>query len=190
MAARKRYKRNRKDMLAQNRTRTHKKRAYLTAYLEEHPCVDCGEEDTKVLEFDHVKKGKLFTISRGYRRYGMKKIKAEVKKCVVRCANCHKRKTAHVENSYRVVKGSTSFLTLAQKKVIRYLRAHPCTDCGEDDITVLEFDHVRGERQFCIGGVVSHAKWEDVEREIKKCEVRCRNCHKLRHKELFKRKEE
>ena len=30
-------------------------RTMLFAYLSQHPCVDCGETDAHVLEFDHVK---------------------------------------------------------------------------------------------------------------------------------------
>lgn len=65
-------------------------------YLKEHPCVDCGESDLVVLDFDHRDETqKLFNIAMGVRRgYGWAKISAEISKCDVRCANCHRRKTA------------------------------------------------------------------------------------------------
>jgi hypothetical protein len=58
--------------------------------------VDCGETDIVVLEFDHVGEAgsKQFNISDATRfGYGMAKIKAEIAKCEVRCANCHRKKT-------------------------------------------------------------------------------------------------
>lgn len=65
---------------------------YLYEYLLEHPCVDCGEVDPIVLEFDHVRGKKLYgvTLMVGISR---KKVDAEIAKCEVRCANCHKRRT-------------------------------------------------------------------------------------------------
>lgn len=67
-------------------------------YLEAHPCVDCGERDIIVLEFDHVRGTKKHTISQmvcGTGGFSWKSIKEEINKCDVRCANCHGRKTAH-----------------------------------------------------------------------------------------------
>lgn len=71
-------------------------RAYINNYLKAHPCTDCGETDPIILEFDHVGEAgtKKFNISDATRRgYGMNKIKAEIEKCEVRCANCHRKKT-------------------------------------------------------------------------------------------------
>lgn len=68
---------------------------WLLAYFAEHPCIDCGEDDPVVLDFDHRDgEQKDAEISRliGLRRY--KAAKAEVAKCDVRCSNCHRRRTA------------------------------------------------------------------------------------------------
>ncbi len=68
-------------------------REWLFAYLQEHPCVDCGEPDPIVLEFDH-RGDKAFNIGEAVRlSFGLARVQAEVEKCDVRCANCHRRKT-------------------------------------------------------------------------------------------------
>lgn len=70
-------------------------REYVWSYLKQHSCVDCGESDIVVLEFDHVRGIKeqniSFMVTKGY---GLDAIKEEMLKCEVRCANCHRRVTA------------------------------------------------------------------------------------------------
>lgn len=65
----------------------------LVDYLREHPCVDCGEDDVLVLEFDHLE-DKLFGIGAAFRDRPLQAILAEMAKCEVVCANCHRRRTA------------------------------------------------------------------------------------------------
>lgn len=62
-------------------------------YLIHHSCVDCGETDPIVLEFDHIK-NKLMAVSKLISYGSIINIKKEIEKCEVRCANCHRRKTA------------------------------------------------------------------------------------------------
>jgi hypothetical protein len=64
-------------------------------HLMEHPCVDCGEGDIVVLDFDHVESGKRSDVSSLIgKTKNWAEVAAEIAKCVVRCANCHRRKTA------------------------------------------------------------------------------------------------
>jgi hypothetical protein len=75
--------------IARNRIRTH-----INTHLRAHPCVDCGEANIIVLEFDHIGDDKHFSISDAVRHgYSMTKLKNEIAKCEVRCANCHRKKT-------------------------------------------------------------------------------------------------
>jgi len=63
-------------------------------YLATHPCVDCGEGDPLILEFDHVQGVKRAPVANLLRACAWPAIAAEIEKCEVRCANCHRRKTA------------------------------------------------------------------------------------------------
>ena len=73
--------------------------ALLLDYLLKHPCLDCGESNPLVLEFDHVRGIKTKDISCMIQeKWSWKAIEAEIAKCVVRCANCHRRKTAYEQN--------------------------------------------------------------------------------------------
>lgn len=98
------YQKNRdyylKKALARNNEKREEIRAYIWAYLEKHPCVDCGESDPIVLDFDH-KKDKIAAVSTIQKDHNLKKIEQEINKCTVRCANCHRRKTAKEFNWYK-----------------------------------------------------------------------------------------
>ena len=251
-------------------------RIKLFAYLSEHPCVDCGETDVTVLDFDHrdpsTKKREVTVIAL---QKPWKFVAAEIEKCDVRCANCHRRRTgiqlgwtvhvvsAHDERgtpkrSDDVQVGSDLMagasgplrrcskckrdLPLAQfgvkeKKTERlrtwcreccrtYGREHysrnkgdylarkkrnerhrvnnrrhrdrrralarsvmegrSCIDCGESDPRVLEFDHRDGEiKEAEVSRLIASRRWDMVDREIAKCDVRCANCHRKRTARQF-----
>lgn len=79
-------------------------RQYVWDYLKEHPCVDCGEPNPVVLEFDHRNpEEKETNVSNLISRYSFKRLLAEIEKCDVRCANCHRKKTAIDRKYYKDV---------------------------------------------------------------------------------------
>lgn len=67
--------------------------AWLFEYFQTHSCVDCGESDPLVLEFDHLA-DKRFDVAVGMRRKPWADVLAEIAKCDVVCANCHRIRTA------------------------------------------------------------------------------------------------
>ena len=95
---RKHYQRNPayyKAKAHKNEAAPKRRRQYVWDYLLEHPCVDCGEQDPVVLEFDHVNPSdKVQSVSNLISRYTLSILITEINKCEVRCANCHRRKTA------------------------------------------------------------------------------------------------
>lgn len=64
--------------------------------------------------------------------------------------------------------------------ILDYLERHPCIDCGNADVTILEFDHRNGSRkEFNISDAMTRqTSPERLMREIRKCDVRCPNCHR------------
>ncbi len=68
----------------------------LVEYLLENPCVDCGETDLLVLDFDHRDRATKRMAVGSLVRYGSwTNLEVEIAKCDVRCANDHRRRTAH-----------------------------------------------------------------------------------------------
>jgi hypothetical protein len=59
------------------------------------PCVDCGiRYPTWVMQFDHVRGTKDFTLANArIHGYSLQKIRDEIAKCEIVCANCHAQRT-------------------------------------------------------------------------------------------------
>lgn len=56
-----------------------------------------------------------------------------------------------------------------------------CADCGyRTHHAALEFDHVRGDKKYSVGGMVYSASLTKIKEEIRKCDVVCANCHSIR----------
>ena len=74
--------------------------AWLLAYLIARVCVDCGASDVRVLEFDHLG-DKVADVSRLVQGASLDRVRAEIAKCDVVCANCHKIRTRARLGDYR-----------------------------------------------------------------------------------------
>ncbi len=76
---------------------------FVVNFLKNHSCIDCGETDLIVLEFDHVRGTKKNSICEMVlNTVSIKTLKEEINKCDIRCANCHRRKTAR-ERNYKIL---------------------------------------------------------------------------------------
>ena len=77
--------------LIRNKKQNHKNRKYIAFIKSLSECVDCGEDNTIVLEFDHVRGVKKNNVSdMANQSYSFRTIQKEIDKCEVRCANCHR----------------------------------------------------------------------------------------------------
>ncbi len=103
------------------------------------------------------------------------------------CRNCHGEsvKTYLDNNRQSFNKKQAEQRERKRRKLYEYLCLHPCVDCGEDDVTVLDFDHLRDKKHTISSLIVSKRCWLYVLKEIEKCEVRCANCHRKKTAEAF-----
>lgn len=66
-----------------------------------------------------------------------------------------------------------------RREFVRDAKEVPCMDCGvEYPHYVMEFDHIRGEKSFNLGG--TNGSLERLQAEIDKCDIVCANCHRVR----------
>ena len=65
-----------------------------------NPCTSCGETNPIVLEFHHLDpKTKRNDVSNmATHGYSVESIEKEIEKCIILCANCHRKKTAKQQN--------------------------------------------------------------------------------------------
>ena len=93
------HKRNapsRRKKIAENRkVRVLAAREHVKNYLSTNPCMNCGESNPIVLEFDHVRGTKKNNISDLVcDGFSVDVIQVEIDKCDVVCANCHRIRTS------------------------------------------------------------------------------------------------
>jgi hypothetical protein len=127
-------------------------------------CTKCGE--VKPLEaFPPVRRGEP-------------KLQTWCRDCFAAYGAEYYRKNREAQKA-RLLRNATARRNDNRLCAIAYLRTHPCVDCGEMDIVVLQFDHLRDKKVDVARMINSGSTWEAIEREIGKCEVRCANCHRL-----------
>jgi hypothetical protein len=87
--------------------------AFVHQHLAEHPCVDCGNADIRVLEFDHLgdKTWNISVMLNG--GYPPSLIASEIAKCDVVCANCHRIRTYSRGGSWRIEAEAARLLAAA-----------------------------------------------------------------------------
>jgi hypothetical protein len=100
------YVKTKNNYLDRQRRNRDRNKKIVCDYLKTHPCVDCNESDIVVLQFDHKnpsdKKNVKDGISKGINdKWSIKKLKKEIEKCDVRCANCHIKRHAKENSSYK-----------------------------------------------------------------------------------------
>jgi hypothetical protein len=101
-----------------------------------------------------------------------------------KCRSCNKEyQEKWYKNNSRKHKDRVNEARKENKEKLRnhifeYLSKNCCNTCGEKDILVLEFDHL-SDKSFNISeAIASSFSLTRLEKEIKKCQVLCANCHR------------
>src|SRR5207302_6595194 len=107
-------------------------RRLLQDYLRSHPCVDCGETDIVTLQFDHRDRAtKRKEVALLVVQTAWSIVQTEIAKCDVRCANCHRRRTA-LQLGWRRLDGARTSVraTLIEAEIFpRKSGVRLCTGC-------------------------------------------------------------
>jgi protein-arginine kinase activator protein McsA len=86
------YEKNKNAYLAKARTSHEKFKAWFKEYKATLKCSRCPEDHPAALDFHHVDSGtKDGAIGTLVRRKGKRWVVAEIEKCIVLCANCHRK---------------------------------------------------------------------------------------------------
>jgi hypothetical protein len=89
------YKKRGKDKYIETQKKFHKRnRTFIEKYKKIYgKCIDCGIKDYRVLQFDHQHNKKYNISEMIHAGNSLNLIKEEIRKCEIRCANCHQIKT-------------------------------------------------------------------------------------------------
>lgn len=155
-------------------------------------CADCSKYIPDAMEFDHtcLPEEKSFEISMIHKAANVDKdfssvLHAELAKGEYVCSNCHRLRTLARNPSQRVYFRSNKESTLVNdraKLAYSILSESSCIDCGNNNLFLLEFDHVRGSKIANISHMIRDRRnftLSQVKEEIDKCDVRCVNCHNV-----------
>lgn len=142
-------------------------------------CEMCGEDNVLKLEFHHENDDKETTMwaLRGSR---WSLIENEIKKCKLLCRNCHGE--LHYggtsENSYKFNK----------RIFLEYKGISGCEKCGYNRCSSsLDFHHINSDdKDFMLGQITTVYKsiydlTTQIENELNKCMILCKNCHMIEH---------
>lgn len=160
-----------------NTERTLRRRATLRRWINgqkgEQGCDRCGRCNPAYLDYHHrngtdkrMDIGTMVTYG-----YGRDTLKAEIEKCVVLCANCHR-----MEHHGPPTDDLRAWVW-EQKR-----RRGGCSRCSESHPARLDFHHVTGDKTQSIAKLVADDRSRaDIRSEMEKCVILCANCHREEH---------
>ncbi|APX98273.1 homing endonuclease associated repeat-containing protein [Natronorubrum daqingense] len=158
-----------------NTERTLRRRRRLRAWLNDQKqrCSRCPIDHVGCLDFHHrnpdsktMAVGRMVTFG-----YGKDALRAEITKCVVLCANCHRKE------HFRTLTRPLQRWVHSQKHI-----SGGCKRCVEDDPACLDYHHNSGNKRATVAALVAaNRSKQRIRTEIERCVVLCANCHRIEH---------
>lgn len=173
-------------------TKVGKCREFWRNWKEKQKCVDCGIQDSRVIEADHVRGSKIHDV--GHYMYwashgGIPAMKKELEKCVPRCRICHtlKTKERHDLKREKERRKVTKRRRHNEINAIK-IKIGKCLHCSRkvtpETCCAFDFDHKDEEiKIISISNLANKSQKfydEHLHSEIEKCQLLCRNCHHLK----------
>lgn len=93
---------NKKKTKKETRLLLRKKREEFLIEELKNGCVDCGSRDIRVLQFDHLRDKVANVTQMLCDGYSIARMREEIKKCEVVCANCHSIRTQERSGGWRL----------------------------------------------------------------------------------------
>lgn len=113
--------------------------------------------------------------------YGARKDSKDGRQYICRPCKAEAHQARREANLASILAAKSRRANTARDFIIEFFKSNPCVDCGNSDMRVLEFDHVRGDKFCGVGKLAREGRnLELVKQEIAKCEVRCKNCHTIK----------
>ena len=160
--------------------------ATMRLFFHEKECGDCSENDTTLLECDHIhddkskmKNGKKIGNLIGNSR---KNLAMELNKCEIVCAFCHRLRTQS-RKTFRIENASPGYLDKRSKMHKAKFEIGKCTLCprlvNETNISAFDFDHINPNTKISeVTTMLRTSPWSEILVEIAKCQLLCVNCHR------------
>ena len=174
---------------------------FINRYKNFYGCKFCGEKNFICLDFHHINKKNKRSFKL-LRKYPLKHIKEEIKKCIILCRNCHNKLHYEERNiNYKLKieklkKKLFTLISLKEKKNLKrriertkkaaYINSlkskNKCKICGEKNIGCLLFHHLDPlKKRISIEYLPTHFGIKTIKEELKKCIILCQNCHTKLH---------
>ena len=93
------YLKNKDKFVERRQKRREINRKYIAKIRDESRCERCQEDHPACLDFHHVS-NKSLKINRAIQDFTLEKLKEEIDKCVILCANCHRKHHFEEENQW------------------------------------------------------------------------------------------